>query len=340
MYLTRDLKTAARVLGKICKGELTINSFVQFNCTNDHIEVSGGNLETQFSMCLEGKSSLNDVFYIDISALKGIMNSLGNTFYIEIQEKNILFFGNQGNIVANVPKETFPKEEIICFPEVEKINYFNLTFPEITNIKKNVSPFVEKKDDLRPSLNGVLLDGKNTVGTNAYYLSFPELEKNINQEIIVHPIVFDIAYIMKQDTWITSDKKYILVEGENYTIKSRLIDSIYPRYKNIIPSFTEKVTFEKKDLLPVLKAFVAMKAETIVLDIERDNINLMNRKTKETYTIIKCEKTTPYKIAFDPKLLLTVLNSCGEKVTMQYTESSNKAAIFNDYILLMPKMMV
>ncbi len=120
--------------------------------------------------------------------------------------------------------------------------------------------FATGDDDLRPVMNGVLVDIENEcttfVGTDSHKLVRyirKDVKSGFNSCFVLNkkPVALLKSVINKSDgtIFIRFDKKNAIVETPNFTIQCLLINSKYPDYRSVIPTDSPfYVTVNRNDL--------------------------------------------------------------------------------------------
>ena len=215
-------------------------------------------------------------------------------------------------------------------------------------------------DDLKPSLQGVLLDMDESkivfVATDGHRLSKIEIEKNNKTQ---KKIILPTKFLRLIHNFLNKTKEVELIVGENHAqiyfegtnISTRLIKDTYPDYEKVIPKENDKeLVVNTKELISSLKrvsVFSNKKTKQATLEIKENTINIKTEdveiaaSAKET---IKCQYSNEeITIAFNSEYLREVLEKTGSEETKLLLKNSLSAALVlppespkNKLSLLMP----
>ena len=142
------------------------------------------------------------------------------------------------------------KEEFPTMPKVEEKNRLSISGNVFRNIIDSTL-FAVSKDDLKPSLTGVLFRF-NSTGLTAVATDGHRLVKTIKDDYKVDTFVGDIVvpkkFLSYLSTFLSNDD-ILLSIGETHmtatinqdTIISRTINEVFPDYESVIPTDNTKI---------------------------------------------------------------------------------------------------
>ncbi len=141
------------------------------------------------------------------------------------------------------------------------------------------------KDELKPTLNGVLLEVKQNsitaVSTDGHRLvKFVVKQKNKETCRVLIPQKFlntiTIGTINTQKASLEIHKNYALIKNSKQKISTRLINEKFPDYENVIPNENPQNTkIKKQELLDLVKRVLLMSNKTtkqVVLSLNKNKI--------------------------------------------------------------------
>ena len=234
------------------------------------------------------------------------------------------------------------------FPAFERINMgdtFSLIQKELKDlITKTV--FCSAVEDSRPILKGVLFEIEDyemtAVALDGYRLALVKkpLEQSSKKMNVIIPSrsLVEIAKLLDSDenpVTIYIDNNKLMVEIDNVTIMTRLLEGEFILYKNIIPKdFVSTVNFNKSQLEEGLeRASVlarGLKNNLVTFDIKEEKCNIVsiseigNIKEKISITLNGKELA----ISFNPRYVSDALKSIGvENVKFKFNSSTSPAII-------------
>lgn len=249
-------------------------------------------------------------------------------------------YGDSEGVIQCMPVEEFPKIEKPEFSE--SISMLQGELKELIN--KTV--FCSANDDSRPILKGVLFeidDFKVTaVALDGYRLALVSkaIEETTTKTNIIIPArsLKEIAMLLNNEDQvvvINIEKNRIMVNVDNITIISRLLEGEFILYKNIIPAdFSTSVNFEREQFIDSIERASVMlnenKNNIITFDIDEKSCNI---KTNSEYGNVneKLNTTLIGKeiiITFNPRYILEALKAIKEDyITLKINSSTSPSII-------------
>ncbi len=245
-----------------------------------------------------------------------------------------------------------------------------VTLPNVMDKIKKAARFTGGKNEMRPVFECICLDfskdGLQVVATDAhklYYSSYIELAEINNgngwqlaskaepMQLLIAPE--SIQALIKSKV---EDKPFeIDVYGEDAAtingIEVNLLAGVkYPEYRVVIPEYSQKMTFDRKELIQITKQLLPFATSTSRqirfhlngnIEASAEGIYFKNELTKQMKYSSKDFEDTD--IAFNGSFLIESLNVLEtNEVSMYSNGNPNKGAIFTDQtdnILLMPLML-
>jgi DNA polymerase-3 subunit beta len=188
---------------------------------------------------------------------------------VDPQDRAVIHAGSSTSKLAGLSAQDFP-----ALPA--ESDSFEYVLPQMTlreMLRKTA--YAASQDDTRKTLKGVLMsfrEGKLTmVATDGRRLALVEHEIEIAGEaekdiILPTKVVSELqrSLLHDGDVRITIEKSQIAFNLGNTKVYSKLLDEIYPNYRQVIPdSYVERVTIDRALLLSALdRASVMMMEES------------------------------------------------------------------------------
>ena len=209
--------------------------------------------------------------------------------------------------------------------------------------------YAASSDETRYMLNGVLMSFKEgkmiIVATDGRRLALAEEELEFPKDseldmIIPSKTVTELLKTLDDEGPVSikaTDKQVVFEFGE-IIIVSKLIDSAYPNYKQVIPAQNEeRITIEREGLL------AAVRRAALMISDHSSSIKLIFRKNKleiltETPDVGEAKESLPIKydnkeitIAFNPAFLLDPLkNLDSDEIHLELTDDLSPGVIKTD----------
>jgi len=282
-----------------------------------------------------------------------------------LTEEEIELTLNEGRLNINYGENngTIACLNSLEFPNMKKIESNEYIIVKQNNLKTliNKSIISVALDDSRPILKGVLFeiedDNVNAVALDGFRLAVinKPIEKTTARLSAVIPArsLFEIAKLLddSDDTVkIFIQKNYMMVELNDTTILTRLLDGDFINYKRIIPqSQSVCITVQKQMLEAALEraSLLARTDRSNIVKIEISGEFLTIKGNSEVGEIfekvnIANETNSELKIAFNAKYLIEVLKNQNEEFIKLSFETSVEPCLIrntvdNEYLyLIMP----
>jgi len=279
-------------------------------------------------------------------------------------EENITLELINDNLVISTKKHTiliksYSPKDFPIIPKIKKNTSIDISIEKFILGLKSVS-YSSTISDIKPEISSVYIYTSNNkiifVATDSFRLAEKNIISNKITEFqnIIIPLknVNEIIKIFNNNNNIKNikisfDQNQIMFSTDGIYVISRTINSIYPDYKQIIPTdFTTEIIVFKKDIENVLKLInvfidefnkVNIKTNIInkTLELNSKNINI-GENTTIISTIIKGEEID---IDFNSKYLLDGLQSINQdSVVLKYNSTQNiliiQGVLDNSFIYL------
>jgi DNA polymerase III subunit beta len=325
---------------------LPILNNILIKIENGNIELAATNLEVGVKTVVRGKVEEEGEITVPAKILTeyvGLINGSEN-ITLETQEDKLKIssHGWQTKIKTN-PAEDYP-----LIPDVENKKDIKMKVHEFKNMLDQVL-FAASFDETRPELTGVLVWFKNNelilTTTDSYRLAEKKtgLENGPSQEEkIVIPVrtMQELSRILSDDEdsemQIFIEENQVKFSFQETSLMSRLIESEYPDYKQIVPvNFTTDVEFNTNEVIKAVKAS-SLFAKTGIFDITlsfiKDELTIKSINSQVGENVIKIKtqggQETPIEVVFNYKYLLDGLNNMNSEKTKIHINSSNTPVVF------------
>lgn len=178
---------------------------------------------------------------------------------IDAQERAVITAGNAKFKLAGLPEKEFPK-----LPQDEETYEYKIQQNKFREMLKKVS-YSASQDDTRRTLKGVLISFKDSkltmVATDGRRLAmiFEEMEfpKDSERDIVLpSKAVAELQRSLANegDLSLMIQNSQICFKLEKAIIYSKLVDDVYPNYRQVIPNSTaESIVIDRQQLLDALE---------------------------------------------------------------------------------------
>ena len=343
--LNNAVKKLTKVISK--KAALPILSNLLFKVEGNHMEISSSDGEVLLSIRLELEKNYEAYsFCVDAKQLKEALKVLPAqpiTLSVNSSDKTFILKHQDGFFY-------FPIYDANEYPS----DYYKDDATETITINgKNVSEgikhclFALADDELRPAMCGVCFDftenGLTIVGSDGHCLVKSEMltELEINSKFVMQKKAAKLFVEQKSEDniIIKYGPKWVAVEAGYTTIKSRLIDCIYPKYNSVIPTvFESTVEIGRSNLISALKAILPFspdyqRGKVIFnfsenkLEISTDDFDTFSGATIKIGIVYNGENVS---LGLNGKVLINGLNELSDTAIEFKFNDPNKAFIIED----------
>lgn len=282
------------------------------------------------------------IFLNDASNLNGLSTVSGRKFFdicrgfseyskifVELKHNKLRINSKSSNFVLSV----FSSSD---FPKLESLNeIIELEISQVI-LKKmlELTQFAMGNQDVRYYLNGIFFEIKETnirvVATDGHRLAVCSVSIDtlslFHSMIIPRKGVCEILRLLSTEKEsllvnIQTNKHSICLKTKNYTITSKLIDAVFPSYRNILIKQSKNILeVECDNLMQALKraAIIANEKLRVVQFVVMNNVlkiiarNVENEMSQETLDIVY--EGQNMEISFNINYLLDILNVMNTKI--------------------------
>ncbi len=240
---------------------LPVLSSILLEATNKTLKLKAMNLSLGIEIDIPAKVSEEGIL-----AISG--NSLASVFSNIVQKENIILEGSDGNLLIKTKKNKIKLKGMSYedFPTIPMVtgNDFEIESKKIVEGIKSVY-YSASPSDIKPEISSVYVYGEQNdlvfVSTDSFRLAEKKIKlKNSIENFNVLIPFKNIAEILRvigetnQNIKVCFNKNQISFSLDGIYLTSRIIDGIYPDYRQIIPKESKtEIVLLKQDLLNALK---------------------------------------------------------------------------------------
>ncbi len=311
------------VLSKISKvtptrSTLPILSCILFTAENETLHMRSTDLEITMSANCKAKVEEEGSIAIPSKIILNITAELPETdLSFSVSDETIVITTPEGGEykIMGKPSSDFPN-----VPIINQSKKFSLPSAKLSRIIEKTTFATSHDDDMRAALSGVLFQFKEkkliTASTDGHQLSrFSINEYDVSDEIrdVVVPVKFlhlCLTSIKNIDVVkLRVGKNHIMMDGEQTTIYSRLLEHKFPDYESVIPTSNEKkIILDVDSLIQTTKRigiFANEASRLVVLSFTKNKLQISAEDT-------------------------TVASSANEEIVVEYSGEDFKIAYNND----------
>tara|TARA_Y100001970_G_scaffold278355_1_gene383924 strand:- start:1661 stop:2770 length:1110 start_codon:yes stop_codon:yes gene_type:complete len=356
-----ELQEALQKLSKATplRSTLPILSCILIKATNEKTTLIATDLELTIDIKLSVSIEEEGSAAVPLKQLYDITNEFpdGTRITISIDSKNKIEISTLSGSYDLMGKQM---EEFPTTPKIDETKKIKLSGKTLKELISSTL-FAVSKDDLKPSLTGVLFrfnsKGLTVVATDGHRL-VKILDENYKSDMFSGDIVVPRKFLSYLSNHI-SDEEVVLSIGETHltatigqdTIISRTINEVFPDYESVIPTDNNNnLTVDKKVLLGAIKRvsiFSNKSTHQISFNVSREKFYITTEdpesSSKAKEEIIATYDGEEIMIGYNGEYLKDVINhTTGEEVTIKLNTPIS-ASLFvdsniskNKIMLLMP----
>ncbi len=355
--LLEALKNLNKVVPQ--RSTLPILSSVLFYSDGQKLNLRATDLEVSLEFSLKAKISEPFSIAVPISKVLNICSSLKDeelSFTLNSNKIEIRTNFGEYKIMGKNPEE-FPAETKLN--KSEKLSFSSNKIKELIDYTISST----SSDDLKPSLQGVLFDIKESkttlVSTDGHKLSKIEHEQSNS---LIKKIIIPTKFLRLLQSFLFNSKNTDIIVSENHAqayfdnikVSTRLINDQYPDYEKVIPKDNEnEIVVKTQEMIGSLKrvsVFSNKKTKQAVLNIKNNSIEITAEDVEIAASAkekISCTNKGPEQeiiIAFNGDYLKEVLEKTKAEKTLISIKDSLSATLIlpkenipkNKLSLLMP----
>lgn len=327
---------------------------VHFKADQDKVWLTATDLDITIRTAVEAKVSRAGEITLPAKRLFSIVKELpvneieidvGDDLYAKVQAGASYFK------LVGISAEDFPPLPKLSSPRTLTINQ-GLWKTMLKSVH-----YAASSDESRPMLNGVLLSAKGgklvMVATDGRRMAMWEEEFNITRDLevectIPNNTVHELLTVLKDDgpMKVSISDKQIEAEREDLMLVSKLVDHMFPNYRQVIPSGAEyRVTLEREAFLGAVRRaslLISEKTGAVTLNFSKNHLEVYSisaeaGEAKEKLAVKYSGKDIA--ISFNPEYLMDPLrNITSEEVSFEFSDEMGPCTIKTDkpflYVLM------
>lgn len=267
---------------------LPVLSCILIEAKDNSLYLKATNLDLGIEIKIPAKVTHPGVVAVPGSTLNGFLANLSDEGSFHLEEKDGNLYINDNNSQATI--KSYPNEDFPTIPQIKDGKTYEISSSDFVQGLKSVW-YSASLSNIKPELSSVYIhaddDGLLFVATDSFRLAEKKIKTkkhaDFGQLLIPFKNVVDLLKIISDEKDIIDinfTKNQISFKYRDIYIVSRVIDGIFPDYKQIIPKeFKTEVIILKQDLLSALK----------LSNIFADNFNQLNIKASPS------EKTLEFR---------------------------------------------
>lgn len=332
----KEIRNVIQLIEKVAgkNSSLPILNTILFSVAGNNLTLKTTNLEVGVEFYLTVFNSKDGSICLPAQLISNVLNTIPPTETINFELKDNLVLVDTVNHQSEI--KGFTTDDFPIIPKVDDGPSFSLPISLFTIGLKSVI-YASALSDIKPEIASVYLyhNGEYLVfvSTDSFRLAEKKIPLKLENEIpsIIIPIknITDILRIIdgvKGDMVIKVDKNQISFYHQSFLITSRVIDGVYPDYRQIMPkTFLTNILISQSDLTEALKVstifadkFHHVNLKTINKD-KKCEISAVNQDIGKTNTLINSEITgDDIEIKVNARYLTESFNSLdSERIQLQ-----------------------
>lgn len=262
--IREQLEDALSKVSKIAGKNITLPvlSGLYFEAKKNNLSIKATNLDLGISINLPVKTIEEGVMVVPAQTIYPLIVSLEKDRNVSMNMKDQTLEVKTARVKTNI--KTLPSEDFPLIPEIEDDGVFSIpTRDFIFGIRSVI--YAAATGSIKPELSSVAITHDKEFLVFAATDSFRLAEKKIRiktnphfkQILIPQKNALEIVRIFdknEDDVSISIKEHQIALRSKNFYLTSRVVEGVFPDYKQIIPKeTTSKVVLLKQDLINSLK---------------------------------------------------------------------------------------
>lgn len=261
----KKLREAISLVDKVAHKHQTLPvlACIFMDITKNNITLKSTNLDVGVEVTIPIKSDGVGSIAVPAQTLSSFLSQINDTNDIvsmEIVSGNVhIRTSKSKGVIKTIPIDDFPS-----IPKVQNGQEYKISTEDFIHGLKSVF-YSASISNVKPELSSVYVYKNNEyltfVATDSFRLAEKKIKisgtTSINDILIPHKNIQDIIRVLESFTspaTVNVNKNLISFENEGIYIVSRIIDGVFPDYKQIIPkTFNTEVVALKQDIVNALK---------------------------------------------------------------------------------------
>ncbi len=312
------------------KDSSSITSHMYLEVLNSNLILKATDLEmgcqanvTDIHDVIDGKATVHGSNFLNI-----IRRLKDDDIVLEVIDNNLTI--KQKRSKFKLPM--YNASEYPSFPSLDDLDTLNIDTMELINSIKKITPAIDNNNP-KYELNGALIDIKssniNFVATDTRRLAVESLPNISNEEIqIIIPkkAIIEIQKLFLDQSTVKYDKTNLVVQNNNYTFFTKLINGKFPDYQRIIPkSLKYNFSLSKTSFIEAIKLVTSIDPN-IKITFDQNGI-LFESLDEDSESKTQIDSTInleeSFYIAVNSKYILDFLSSINnESINVGFNESN------------------
>lgn len=258
--LEEALNKANRVAGK--NSTLPVLSGLHLSTQKNTLSIKATNLDLAISINIPAKIIEPGDVVVPAQTFSSLISSLSKDKSISLSIKKQTLEVKTPSVKTSI--KTLPKDDFPLIPEIEEDGAFLIPVKDFISGLRSVS-YAAATGSIRPELSSILITHEKNflvfVATDSFRLAEKKIKirntPNFKQILIPQKNALEIIRIFDkgdEEMAISIEEHQIAIRSQNIYVTSRVVEGIFPDYKQIIPKeITTKVVLLKQDLVNSLK---------------------------------------------------------------------------------------
>ena len=335
------LKKVQNIVGS--KGAMQILQNVLIEAKDGRLQLTTSDLEISIRSSLECEVVSEGATTLPVKLLFNVISKVAEgvvSVDVDAQDRAVIVAGSATFKLAGMPVSDYP-----ALPEDQ--NSFEYVLPQITfkeMLRK--AAYAASQDDTRKTLKGVFCsfkEGKLTmVVTDGRRLALVEHEIDLPAEaerevILPLKVVNELQRALSSDgdVRITIEHTQVSFNLGETRIYSKLLDEVYPNYRQVIPTdFAEHIVVDRQLLLSALDRASVMMLEDanstkLIFDSNQLIVTASAMELAESTDIVPIKYDGPrIEIVFNPNYVMDPLKAIDEdEIIIELNDGSKPAMI-------------
>ncbi len=263
LCVKEKIKNAVSIADRITNKNLSlpILGFILLSTDKNNLKIKATNLDLGIEIKIPSKIEKEGSIAIPGGILNNFLSNIfDETVFFEVINNNLsISTKNNSALIKSYPTDDFP-----LLPVIPKDNFFVIPVKKLLDGFKSVW-YSAGISDIKPEIASVYIyTNENNIfftATDSFRLAEKKIQfdskEDISALLIPYRNALEITKILEYidgDIEVFFNKNQIVFKHDSLYITSRLIDGIFPDYKQIIPKgFTTEVIVLKQDFLNSLK---------------------------------------------------------------------------------------
>lgn len=344
--LQKSVALAERITAKSLS--LAVLKNILIKTKDGFLYIEATNLEVGLEIKIPAKIHAEGVIAVNPTILNGVLNNIKEDKITLIVEDNkiSLITESHKTVIKGESTEDFPS-----LPVIDQIEEVDIKVEELVLGIKSTA-FAAATSDIKPEIASIYIyENEKTlyfVATDSFRLAEKKVllrkVKNFNPLIIPLKNALEIARVFEEEEGnikIVSDGNQLSIFSDNVYFTTRVIDGVYPDYKQIMPTdFKLDFLIKKDELLNALKLNVIFsdKFNQVNLKVNAKentlNINAISQDAGENTSELKItpknKEVEEFEAYYNIRYLTDVINILNSEQVFFGASETNRPLFIKD----------